>query len=315
MDSTELSFVRCPACRSLVPATSNRCRMCGSALESESQKKSEEEPKNGSRVRQHTTLGTESEVVQAIEQIREEAPPPAPAKVEEEEDPLSQYLEDFDDENDDDEDEELEDILGLSEEEDSAEEEAEEQPEEEETVEEIEETVEPEEIVEEVPPPPPVKKLAPSKKTGLTFKAKEMKPEPKPEPKRQERAMQQPKPMTPKRKGTSAPGKLFGWFVSFASPEGAAVELREGRFFVTSANVRGADLVLNDDSVSAPHALVVVESGLVVQDLVSESGVFIKRAGTSNFKQEIDSVELFHGDSVRFGNVEFIVSLLPDVDS
>jgi cell division septation protein DedD len=293
--------------------------MCGSVLESESKKKSEEEPKNGSRVRQHTTLGTESEVVQAIEQIREEAPPPAQATVPEEEDPLSQYLEDFDDENDDD-DEELEDILGLSEEEDSAEEEADEQSEEEEieeeeTVEEIQETAEPEEIVEEAPPPPPVKKIAPPRKTGLTSKAKEMKPEPKPEPKRQERAMQQPKPATPKRKGISAPGRLFGWFVSFASPEGAAVELREGRFFVTSSNVRGTDLVLNDDSVSAPHALVVVESGLVVQDLVSESGVFVKRAGSSNFKQEIDPVELFHGDSVRFGNVEFIVSLLPDVDS
>jgi chemotaxis protein histidine kinase CheA len=267
-------------------------------------------------------LGTESEVVQAVEQIREEAPPPAQATVPEEEDPLSQYLEDFDDENDDDDDdEELEDILGLSEEEDSAEEEADEQSEEEEeigeeeTVEEIEETAEPEEIVEEAPPPPPVKKTAPPRKTGLTFKAKEMKQEPKPEPKREERAMQQPKRATAKRKGISAPGRLFGWFVSFASPEGAAVELREGRFFVTSSNVRGADLVLNDDSVSAPHALVVVESGLFVQDLVSESGVFVKRAGSSNFKQEIDSVELFHGDSVRFGNVEFIVSLLPDVDS
>lgn len=300
MDSTELSFVRCPACRSLVPATSNRCRMCGSALEAEAPKKAEEEPKNGSRVRQHTTLGTESEVVQAIEQVREEEAPKA-APIKEEEDPLSQYLEDFDDDNDDDddEDEELEDILGLSEEE----------QEEESQEEEVEE-----EIIEEAPPPPPVKKAAPPqpKKSGLTFKAKESKPEPKREPEPKRAA---PAKAAPKKKGTSAPGRLYGWFVSFASPEGAAVELREGRFFITSANVRGADLVLNDDSISSPHALVVIESGLVVQDLVSETGVFVRRAGSTEFKQEIDSVELFHGDSVRFGNVEFIVSLLPDVDS
>ena len=32
-DSTELTFVRCPSCRSLVPAVSTRCRMCGATLD------------------------------------------------------------------------------------------------------------------------------------------------------------------------------------------------------------------------------------------------------------------------------------------
>ena len=34
-DSTELTFVRCESCRSLVPAVSTRCRMCGAPLEKE----------------------------------------------------------------------------------------------------------------------------------------------------------------------------------------------------------------------------------------------------------------------------------------
>ena len=33
IDSTELTFVRCPSCRSLVPAVSTRCRMCGASLD------------------------------------------------------------------------------------------------------------------------------------------------------------------------------------------------------------------------------------------------------------------------------------------
>jgi len=32
MDETELSFIRCPNCRSLVPAVASRCRMCGFVL-------------------------------------------------------------------------------------------------------------------------------------------------------------------------------------------------------------------------------------------------------------------------------------------
>ena len=32
-EDTELTFIRCPSCRSLIPAVANRCRMCGHALE------------------------------------------------------------------------------------------------------------------------------------------------------------------------------------------------------------------------------------------------------------------------------------------
>ena len=38
MDETELSFIRCPNCRSLVPAVASRCRMCGFILKDASSK-------------------------------------------------------------------------------------------------------------------------------------------------------------------------------------------------------------------------------------------------------------------------------------
>ena len=54
-DSIELTFVRCPSCRSLVPAASSRCKMCGAGLEATAQPdKSEEERKKTGRVRQNT---------------------------------------------------------------------------------------------------------------------------------------------------------------------------------------------------------------------------------------------------------------------
>ena len=45
-DSTELTFVRCPNCRSLVPAVSTRCRMCGAPLDL-GDETSDEEAVNG----------------------------------------------------------------------------------------------------------------------------------------------------------------------------------------------------------------------------------------------------------------------------
>ena len=42
-DSTELTFVRCPSCRSLVPAAQKRCRMCGAVLDASGQPERSEE--------------------------------------------------------------------------------------------------------------------------------------------------------------------------------------------------------------------------------------------------------------------------------
>ena len=55
-EDTELSFVRCPTCRSLIPAIAKRCRMCGHAFgdeEASSNEKASEEP-TGKRIRHRT---------------------------------------------------------------------------------------------------------------------------------------------------------------------------------------------------------------------------------------------------------------------
>ena len=109
-------------------------------------------------------------------------------------------------------------------------------------------------------------------------------------------------------------GRLFGWLVSYQDPDGAAIELREGRFFVSRSGLKGNDLILEDPSVATPHALLTVnqEKGLVVQDLMSERGVFVRRRGGGSYLKE----ELFqaqHGDWIRFGDVEFLISLIAHV--
>jgi len=113
--------------------------------------------------------------------------------------------------------------------------------------------------------------------------------------------------------GKMRPGRLFGWLVSFESPDGRAIELREGKFFVTGSSIRGTDLVIEDPSISTPHALMSVsaEQGFLIQDLMSERGVFVRVGERGQYKREDGVVELKHGDWVRFGDVEFLVTVVP----
>lgn len=110
-------------------------------------------------------------------------------------------------------------------------------------------------------------------------------------------------------------GRLFGWLVSYLDPDGAAVELREGKFFVSSEKIRPGDLVIDDASVSSPHAMisVFIKNGLVVQDLMSERGVFVRRRGKAAYRREEEATRLEHGDWVRLGDVEFLVVLIAHV--
>ena len=74
-DSTELTFVRCPSCRSLVPAISSRCRMCGATIDAAV--KPEEEADRGtrppSRVRQRTMSQPGSELNEVTDRVRDES--------------------------------------------------------------------------------------------------------------------------------------------------------------------------------------------------------------------------------------------------
>ncbi|OVE79798.1 hypothetical protein BVY02_02280, partial [bacterium J17] len=112
----------------------------------------------------------------------------------------------------------------------------------------------------------------------------------------------------------SKEGSLFGWLVNFSQdPTGVAREVRTGRFFVGCQRLRSSDMVISDDSISTPHALVNAsfEEGLKVQDLMSEQGTMIRRANEPTYVQFTEPIEIFHGDWIKFGNYELMVCLLP----
>jgi hypothetical protein len=103
--------------------------------------------------------------------------------------------------------------------------------------------------------------------------------------------------------------------VSYSDPDGNATELREGKFFVTASSLKQSDLIIEDSSISTPHALisVSVEGGMQVQDLMSDRGVFVRRRGDDTYRREADVARVEHGDWLRFGDVEFLVSLIAHV--
>jgi pSer/pThr/pTyr-binding forkhead associated (FHA) protein len=53
------------------------------------------------------------------------------------------------------------------------------------------------------------------------------------------------------------------------------------------------------------------ERGLQVQDLMSDRGVFLRSREGSQYQREELAVTLEHGDWIRFGDVEFLVTLVP----
>ena len=109
-------------------------------------------------------------------------------------------------------------------------------------------------------------------------------------------------------------GRLMGWLVNYASAEGTSVELREGRFFATRNSLKQSDLIIDDPSVSTPHALIIVGAGgVMVQDLMSDRGVFHRGRDFDSYRKEIDPFRIAHGDWIRFGDVEFLVSLIAHV--
>ena len=109
---------------------------------------------------------------------------------------------------------------------------------------------------------------------------------------------------------------VVGFLVSFDHDElGEVFVLRSGRFIITSQPPPGGSyMLLQDDSVSAMHAIMrVSESGeVLLLDQLSEFG-----SGVTHFdsSEEInlsgDKCALEHGDRVRIGKRHFVVCILP----
>jgi hypothetical protein len=395
-DSTELTFVRCPSCRSLVPAVSTRCRMCGATLDATAADEGDKEKKSG-RVRQRTMSAPDSELSATASQVREEAPPPPPpsssgasAATDLEDDPLGDYLDSIDEvpavraetppapakpaapppppaappvtapvtesRSTTAADIDLDDDLDIE----SAPRESAERPkvvvetggrrpfgqgkpgglsfsrprEDRPRDERPREEVKPV-AARPAQPPPPAPPRAPSpppeRAEPQSREVQPKRPESRPEPRREERREERPRetasqaqphggrPAQPQarasessRRVESAAGRLYGWLVSYADPDGKSIELREGKFFVTGNSLKESDLIVNDKSISTPHALVSVggETGLRIQDLMSDRGVFLRHGESGAYQRREEPCTVEHGDWVRFGDVEFLVCLI-----
>lgn len=410
-DSTELTFVRCPSCRSLVPAISTRCRMCGASLDSSGKPEDQEaESRKQSRVRQRTMSQPRSELTSAAGQIRQEhvedpvdAVSAAPESEVAADDPLGSFIQEVEENGNGGAPE-----AGVSHEQGQADYDdfSEDSPEEQGHSAPLE-TVPPREPErydtlggdEDAPPAarPRVVVESGSRKMGkggLSFgKSREEKsglverdladgavqqpaeaqnwktvdrpggrpgaaerqpsdhrrggasgdrfrvperearenvrPATQPESRqreheaREERGSQPAarRPVEPQerraeetRQAEAVKGRLFGWLVSYSNPDGTAIELREGRFFVSRNSLKQTDLIVDDPSVSTPHALINVglDGKFQMQDLMSDRGVFLRRRGGDTYQRE-DSMEVQHGDWIRFGDVEFLVCLIAHV--
>lgn len=118
---------------------------------------------------------------------------------------------------------------------------------------------------------------------------------------------------TQKIKGESE--MLVGWFVNYSTnKKGTSFEIRLGRQFVGRQSLREDDLIIQDSAISTPHCLLQVDTygNVMLQDLMSENGTFVKKTGESDFVQVDSSIELQHGDRVRLGSYEMVVCLIPN---
>jgi Uncharacterised protein family UPF0547/FHA domain len=106
---------------------------------------------------------------------------------------------------------------------------------------------------------------------------------------------------------------LVGWFVCFDDPKRKSIEIRGNKFFVTKTQIRSGDLVVDNDSVSSPHALVkVIDGGKVyLQDLLSEQGSSFKDPNSTEYNPVTDGVTISSGSFIKLGKAEFLLVMIP----
>ena len=111
-------------------------------------------------------------------------------------------------------------------------------------------------------------------------------------------------------------GRLIGWLVTYSQEEnGKAIELRAGRYVVSSEqNSRDPNqITIGGRDISAPHAALRAtdKHSLLILDVFSESGTFLRKAGSETDSPVQGVVSINHGDWVRFGNgTKFQVCLI-----
>lgn len=336
-EETELTFVRCPSCRSLVPAVATRCRMCGFQFDGEDEVVAEaEKPK--SRVRQRTVSIEQGELEASTSQEEAskggsgsshasftETPTPTPTPTETE--PETETKTDSEDtlleaepakngngSDSSDSDEKSGSgkrrrrrrrrKRGGSGQDDSGSSaddssmSADSDSDDDDDSDEAPEAVEAEPVEAPKSAEPEKFHKIEEKKTQVISREVSMAA----------------KAGAPERAEAGAEGVLVGWFVNYEQDSnGLSIEIRSGKYFVARQRLRDDDLVIPDTAVSTPHCLVKAsrKGGLEIQDLMSEQGTFLKKKGSNSFVpvKDVESVE--HGDCLRLGAYEVTVCLVP----
>ena len=116
----------------------------------------------------------------------------------------------------------------------------------------------------------------------------------------------------------SPQSKLIGMLVCFDNnPNGEIVEIRTGRWLLTSRPTDLGDFIMiEDESISPLHGIIrATHDGKVqVLDQLSEYGTTVTKSDSG---EEIDiagkMVLVDHGDTIRFGERTFTVCLVPSL--
>ena len=110
--------------------------------------------------------------------------------------------------------------------------------------------------------------------------------------------------------------RLLGWLVSYGlDAKGAAFEIRAGRSLITAEKSGDKHTIaVREETISTPHAAINAVSRdhvVLLQDIFSDYGTFITRAGEREEIPVEGPVALEHGDWVRIGEtVRFQVCLI-----
>jgi len=99
--------------------------------------------------------------------------------------------------------------------------------------------------------------------------------------------------------------RLIGWLVSYGlDANGESFEIRAGRTMIGSRGNSGdRAIAITEETISAPHSALSASTRhtLTVQDIFSNHGSYISKAGSSSENKINGPVELEHGDWLRIG--------------
>lgn len=98
----------------------------------------------------------------------------------------------------------------------------------------------------------------------------------------------------------SVKGKIVGWLVTYTNnPDGEDFRLCEGHNRIGANPI--CDVVLNDETVSGSHAIIVHRDGrCLIKDDLSRNGTYV------NGKEISEAYNLQTYDKIRIGNTTFI---------